>query len=405
MDQQTNSTTTDSIAKAGITQAEAENTPGATAPAESSTGAAQPKAAPENAFAAEDAELERLQAQVLAESKAGGKTSEAGTTATDGTGTTAGEGTAAAATGETTATGAAKPATVEDATAAAAAAGHNASTAAIVALRKANSELKGENLLLHGENRVLKTLVDADKFAGETTGGETTQVEPTPEEQELQALAAERVRLAEEVDGGRMTMRDYAEQTNSISARERELAAIQTQQIIEASSQPVNDLGLQEHVTTLIQTYPILQKLTAAQLKPFEQIAYEQAEAEGKPIQPGPIGTKDLRERMGVLATKVYGVPVAATPAAAAATGASATTGSTTVRTQPNAAEREAKLTQAGAHPPDIGSTGSGNISGGPSDAEALAILIGRDEDAAMRWLAANPGFVQKQIGNSARTR
>ena len=381
MDQKADTTNTDTPAKAAIAQAAAEGTPpGAAAPAESSAAGAA-KTAPENPFAAEDAELAALEAQAKAEPKKEGKEPEKGAVATE-------------------ATTAAKESGIEAATTAAAAAGHNAQAAAFQALRKANSELKGALLVKEGENRVLKTLVDPGKFADEAGGTKAAAEEIAPEEQELQALAAERVKIAEEVDGGRITMREYAEKTNEIQARERVLAAVQTEQIIAANAQPANDLGLQEHVTVLVQKYPILNSLTAAQLKPFEQIAYEQAQLEGKPIQQGPLGTKDLRERMGALATKVYGQP-AAEAAATGGNGAGAATGST-VSGQPTAAEREAKLTLAGNHPPNIGATGSGATGGEPTEAQAEAALA-QGEDAAIRWLEANPGFVQKQMGQSVR--
>ena len=363
------------IAKAGIEQAAAEHTPGAPAPAESVVAEAA-KTAPENPFAAEDAELAALEAQVKAESQDAGKEPEKGATPTD-------EPVKANKSGN------------EVATKAATAAGHNASTAAIVALRKANSELKGALLVKEGENRVLKTLVDPEKFSAQPDQAAQAPAQLTPDE-EFQALATERIRIAEEVDGGRMTMREYAELSNEIQARERALTVAAAEAV---AQQPQNDLGLQEHVTTLIQRYPILNALTAAQLKPFEQMAYEQANLEGKPIQAGPAGTKDLRERMGALAAKVYGQPAAEIPATGAAPGAA---NSSAIQTQPTAAEREAKLTLAGNHPPNIGNTGSGATGGEPSEAQATAALA-QGEDAAIRWLEANPGFVQKQMGKSVR--
>jgi len=363
------------IAKAGIEQAAAEHTPGAPAPAESVVAEAA-KTAPENPFAAEDAELAALEAQVKAEPQDAGKEPEKGATPTD-------EPVKANESGN------------EVATKAATAAGHNASTAAIVALRKANSELKGALLVKEGENRVLKTLVDPEKFSAQPDQAAQAPAQLTPDE-EFQALATERIRIAEEVDGGRMTMREYAELSNEIQARERALTVAAAEAV---AQQPQNDLGLQEHVTTLIQRYPILNALTAAQLKPFEQMAYEQANLEGKPIQAGPAGTKDLRERMGALAAKVYGQPAAENLAPGAGTGAA---NSSAIQTQPTAAEREAKLTLAGNHPPNIGNTGSGATGGEPSEAQATAALA-QGEDAAIRWLEANPGFVQKQMGKSVR--
>lgn len=372
MEPNADSTNTE-IAKAGIEQAAAEGTPGAPAPAESVVAEAV-KTTPENPFATEDAELAALEAQAQAESKDAGKEPEKDATHTDEPVKEKESGT-------------------EAATKAATAAGHNASTSAIVALRKANSELKGALLVKEGENRVLKTLVDPEKFSAQPDQAAPVQL---TQDEEFQALDAERIRIAEEVDGGRMTMREYAEQTNQIQARERALSVAAAEAV---AQQPQNDLGLQEHVTTLIQRYPILNALTAAQLRPFEQIAYEQAVLEGKPIQAGPAGTKDLRERMGALATKVYGQPAAEKPTPGAGTGAA---NSSAIQTQPTAAEREAKLRLAGTHPPNIGNTGSGATGGEPTEAQASAALA-QGEDAAIRWLEANPGFVQKQMGRSVR--
>lgn len=394
MDQKADTTNTE-IAKAGIAAAEAEGTPGAVgAPAESSAAEAA-KTASENPFANEDAELAKLEAQVKAEAEAAGKAPDAGSTATDGTGTAPKSGTAAV-------TGAPAPA-VADATAAAAAAGHNASTAAIVALRRKNQELSGALLVKEGENRVLKTLVDPEKFAGEADGTITPEPELTIDE-EWQALADERVRLAEEVDGGRLSAKEQAEAENRSRARERELMAWEARQIVENSQR--DDPGVREHVNSLVQRFPLMNVLTAAQLEPYVQQAKDQAAAEGKPIQPGPpnsVGSRDLRERMAALATQDYAKLLGVIPAAAGGNGAGAgaATGST-VTAQPTAAEREAKLVLAGNHPPNIGNTGSGATGGEPTEAQATAALA-QGEDAAIRWLEANPGFVQKQMGKSVR--
>ncbi len=77
-------------------------------------------------------------------------------------------------------------------------------------------------------------------------------------------------------------------------------------------------------------------------------------------------------------------------------------TGTTTATTSSSgtaasAGQREAKLTLAANHPPDIGNTGSGNTGGEPSEAQAEAALA-QGEDAAIRWMEQHPGFVSKRM-------
>lgn len=376
----------------------AEGTTGTTAaPAESTTSAGTGTAAPETAFADEDAELARLEKQAADEETARRATETGSTTGGEGTGdeTT----TTATTAGDKAATGAAT-ATTADATAKAAAAAKDPRTGAIIALRTELGRVNTALAVKEGENRVLKTLVDPVKFAAEAGGDGATTVQPSAEEQEQAAISAERIRISEEVDAGRMTMREYAEHTNELNARDRAVTLSLTEAMVQANAEPQNDLGLQEHLGTVIGKYPVLQKLTAAQLKPFEQLAYDQAAGEGKPIQAGPIGTKDLRERMGALATHFYapGTAVAATTA----TGTGATGSGQPVKVQPTAAQREHKLTLAGTHPADIGATGSGATGGEPTDAQAEAALA-QGEDAAILWMTNNPGYVNKKLGSSVR--
>lgn len=380
-------TGTNSTAEAAVAEVDPKSATGVQEQSSTDAPAGTPAG---SSFAAEDAELERVQAEEKAAREAAGKATESGTAATGDAGTQAASA-AAAKPGD-----AATTKSVADATADAAAAGHNASQAAIIALRRQNSELKGALLVKQGENQVLKALVDPTKFA-EEAGDVETAAQPSPEQQELDELAAERVRLAGEVDAGRLTMTEYAEQTNAIGAREREVAAAQTQQAIADASRPTNDLGLQEHLTSLVGTYPILNTLTAAELAPFKDLAYAQAARDGTPIGTGPVGTKQLRERMGALATQFYG-GAKAEPAADATNTGAGTGASPGTSTQPTAAQREAKLALAGSHPPDISATGTGNTGGEPSEAQAEAVLMG-NEDAALAWMARNPAFAQKQIG------
>lgn len=380
-------------AKAAIDNATAAGSTGATtaAPAESTTGAA-PATAPVNAFAAEDDEIARLEKLAVTGTAGGKATEKDGTTGVAGT-ETATAASAAAAGGKTDA-GTAKAATTTDATAAAAAAAKNPETGAIIALRRKNQEQAAEILIQKGQISVLAKFAQPGATTAEAGGDTGTTSQPTAEEARLQELEAERERIAGEVDLGRMTMLEYSQATNKIDRDVRAITLEQATAIVEANAQPANDLGLEEHLVTLPTKYPVLTRLTVDQLKPFEGLAYEAARLAGKPITPGSVGTKELRERIGALATSFYGTADEKAKAAGGTTGATTATTSSGTAT---AAQREAKLELAATHPPDIGNTGSGNTGGEPTDAQAEAALA-QGEDAAIRWMEKNPGFVSKQM-------
>lgn len=393
-------------AKAAATVAEqaiANAEPGKEAQAEGKTaipGEGVKDSGPDS-FADEDAALKALiaeQARLDAEAagQVAGKPKEGETAGTTGE---VKEGDAAAA--------AAKAKADADAVAVAAAAASNPQTQAFIALRKKVSDLTGALLIKEGENRALKAMVDPAK-AGEAAPREQEQAEQTIEEA-LTAIESEREALAAKVDAGTMTMVAYTKEVNALARRERELMLVEAEAMAQAAAvanaQPANDLGLEESTTHLLTEYPVLAKLTKAQLDPLNALAYEQAALEGKPIGEGPIETKRLRQRIADLAEQFYDAAAhAARKAKTAAAPAAGQPAASNVTALPTAAQREAKLALAAGMPPEIGKTGAGAPAGELTDEQIAAALSG-SEDARIAFMESHPALIQKVMGPGFRVR
>ena len=370
-----------------------------------------------NAFADEDSKLEALEAE-QSKLDADAKAAADAKAKADGTANiTQSEPAAGAEPAAGTPAAAAPAKTGQEA---AATASKNTVESALIALRRANSALKMEKAALVGENTVLKTLVQpggAAAPAGEPDPAAAAQ--PSIEDQ-FAAIDAEYTSIAAKVDNGELSMTDAEKQRQAIRVRERQLTDDRAVQIAtEAAVQnsaPVNDLGLQEHLNTLVEDYPVLKTLSKDELLPIEDLAYRNAEKTGNPIPQGPLGTKRLREAMAVIAERNYDPKAAEHAAARAArkTGAAPGAGGQPqalggaqpgpVKTQPTAQQREAKLRDAGNMPPDIGDIGAGANGGEISEAQAEQIINSfRNEDELIRWLDLHPQFVEKTMGRSMR--
>ncbi len=359
-----------------------------------------------NSFVQEDAALAALVAeQAKLDAEAAGKVEGK-----------AKEGETAGATGEVKegdaeAAAAAKVKTDADAAAAAAAASTDPQLRTIIALRKQNTDLKAAYLVKEGENRALKSLVDPAKAAGVTDGGEPAGETPSPTDEAHTAIEAEREALAAKVDGGTMSMVEYTKQVNVLARKERELVLAEAEamaQAAAASVTPATDLALEESTNALIAEYPVLSKLTRAQLDPINALAYQQLELEGKPItSESPTETKRLRERMADLAEQLYDAPaheVRKTKSATAAAAVPAKPGAGNVRVLPTAEQRAAKLDLAAAMPPEVGKVGAGAPAGELTEEQIAAALSG-NEDQRIAFMESHPQLIAKVMGPGYRAR
>jgi hypothetical protein len=261
---------------------------------------------------------------------------------------------------------------------------------AIIALRREAHDNRRRADQLEGENRALRGVFTATLTPEQQ---ERLTAEPPPPktaEEEIAEVDAQILQLAQDYDDSKISTVEWKKQELVLNARKNDITR---------SAEPVvtqDDTTLQVHVVKLQDTYPILNVLSVEQLKPFEQQAYAQAQAEGKPIQPNNIGTIELRERMARLAQAHYDKVLKRETAQPGNTG----NGGAPAKPQLSASAqaREAKLELAGNHPPDIAALGAGAPGGEISEAELLRQItaLGGDDDAIDRLIKANQQFASK---------
>lgn len=394
-----NTSSAETIASKAIEQAAASST--AAAPGEAGAGGAAPAAPVEtyNPFQAEDAEAEARVAQLAEEAK---KAEQAKA--------------APAAAGQPAATGTTDPAAAADP----AKTSQNTVQSALIAMRRRLAEEARARAVAEGRAQALEAVIrggnqpaGATPEGGAQPGGDPGAGEPPTIEAQLDSIDQGHMAIAEKVDRGDISEADAERERAVLRKKERELLAQQAEEIAaaRATPAPTNDLGLEEHLKTLVADYTVLQKLEADDLAPIQALVIKQSRMPGgNPIAAGPIGTKDLRERMAVLAEQMYDPAAwAARQAKGAATagaqpGATGQPATTTTGSQPTAAEREAKLRMAATMAPDIGRIGAaapaGDLSLEAGEAQYNAIT---DSDQRARWLDAHPSFKAKVMGTSWR--
>lgn len=257
-------------------------------------------------------------------------------------------------------------------------------------LRTDLSRSRHREAQLEGANATLQVMLRNGVKLPEGSPEGQPAAESTPQDR-LTAIKAEKSGLSEKFDTGEITAKQWETERQKLEEQEWD---IRESMRTPAQQAPAKDLGLEEHAVSLEKQYPILLDLSEAQLEPLKVIAYAQAERDGKPIQVGPLGTKDLRERMAKLAQANYGT----------GTPAPATTSRTTEPATPaglsnTGKARAAKTELAENLPPDAGRLGSAAPAGGVSEADLEAQLDGATEEEQIALLERHPGLVRKVMG------
>lgn len=247
--------------------------------------------------------------------------------------------------------------------------------AAVYKERKARQAAELRAAELQGQVEVLAALVQKPGGEPEPDGAAG---EPSQPADELTELYGQQEALAERFDKGEITAvewkrqeRELNEHIDQIKETRRNETAVRT------------DQTLQEHVVQLVRDYPVLNKLSESQTKALEGLAYEEAKAEGKPIRAGVEGTKQLRERIAKIATRLYGEPPKPTESAKPAEKAQGLSDA--------AAARDAKLKLAETMPPDVSKMGSAASGATPSEEELLTRMSGLTDDEALALLESVP--------------
>lgn len=245
-------------------------------------------------------------------------------------------------------------------------------TAAIIAERRKRQAAEAQALILQGQVQAMTAMMQPAREVAEP------EVVVTP----LQAVRSEMIALAEKFDKGEISAKDMEAQRQALADREWEIRSTSLQQ---TQAAPATDLHLETATAQLEKDYPVLNILTAEDLAPLATLAKRQAEISGKPIQPGAMGTLELRTRIAQLATQMYGGPsTASTPQPALSEEAQA---------------RERKMAFAAGMPPDVTKMGSPASDTLTNESDALARMEGMTEEQQWALLKTLPVSARTTLG------
>ena len=245
-------------------------------------------------------------------------------------------------------------------------------TAAIIAERRKRQAAEAQALILQGQVQAMTAMMQPAREQAEP------EVVVTP----LQEVRSEMIALAEKFDQGEISAKDMEAQRQALADREWEIRSTSLQQ---TQAAPETDLHLETATAQLEKDYPVLNILTAEDLAPLATLAKRQAEISGKPIQPGAMGTLELRTRIAQLATQMYGGPsTASTPQPALSEDAQA---------------RERKMAFAAGMPPDVTKMGSPASDTLTNESDALARMEGMTEEQQWALLKTLPVSARTTLG------
>lgn len=171
---------------------------------------------------------------------------------------------------------------------------------AIVALRRQGQMLAEELAVMRGQNEALSKMLQMR---------EQTPVRNEPVKDRLAEIEEQKLELAAKADTADITLVELLRETSKLDREAFELMLKRNQPApVQPPQPPVmqEDLYLAEQTRLLVEKYPFVNDLTQEDLEPCKALAYREAVAEGNPIQPGALGTLELRTRMLEIAARVY---------------------------------------------------------------------------------------------------
>ena len=258
--------------------------------------------------------------------------------------------------------------------------GHNKEaslTAALIAERRKRQTAEAQVLIKEGQVQAMQSMMQPTR---------EQPAEPEVVVTPLQEVRNEMIALAEKFDQGEISAKDMEAQRQALADREWEIRSTSLQQ---TQAAPATDLHLETATAQLEKDYPVLNILTVADLEPLKDLAYRNAEREGKPIARGTaMGTLDLQTRIAKLAHQLYG---------------GNTTPSTASTPQPALSEeaqaRERKMAFAAGMPPDVTKMGSPASDTLTNESDALARMEGMTEEQQWALLKTLPVSARTTLG------
>ena len=256
----------------------------------------------------------------------------------------------------------------------------DATTAALISMRKSLKEAQTHNLLLTGQVQALAAIAQGQH----QPAGESGQVEARAEPIDpLQDVRAQKIALAEKFDAGDISAKVMESERQRLDDREWEIRRASFQP---APVQPQSDLQLEQQTASLETKFPVLSILTVEDLAPLATIARRNAERNGMPFAPNAMGTLQLRTRVAEMAQSMYGGGTSqATPQAQPLS--------------PEAQARADKLAFAANLPPDVTKMGSAASDTLTSESEVLSRMEGMSEEQQWALLKTLPVSARQTLG------
>lgn len=253
--------------------------------------------------------------------------------------------------------------------------------AAVIALRHKTKQLEQQNLLLQGQVQALSAIAQGKSEPGQ-------EMEPEPKAPTLDSIRAQKKADAKAFDAGDISAEELEARRQALDDQEWELRTASIRQP-QPQAQPATDLQLEQATAKLEADYPVLSILTADDIEPLAQLAYRQAARDGKPIQPGAVGTLELRTRIAKIAQQMYG----------GGTQGGTQTPQAQTELSPQARAREAKLDMAARMPPDVSKMGSAATDVLTNESDILNRMEGMSEEEQWALMKTLPGSTRTALG------
>ncbi len=256
----------------------------------------------------------------------------------------------------------------------------NATTAALISMRKALAQKNAENLLLTGQVQALAAIAQGQQQPAGEAGQQRVVEQPLDP---LQDVRAQKIALAERFDAGDISAKAMEAERQALDDREWDIRRAAFQPV---QQQPQSDLQLEQQTATLETRFPVLSILTAEDLAPLAVIAKRNAERNGTPFAPNAMGTLQLRTKIAEMAQSMYG----------------GGTSQATPQAQPlslEAQQRADKLAFAAGMPPDVTKMGSAAVDTLSSADDVLSRMEGMTEEQQWAVLKTLPPSARATLG------
>jgi hypothetical protein len=175
------------------------------------------------------------------------------------------------------------------------------------ALHKADQASRQATYLQGQLEAYAQYMPQGSQQSGQSSQQPARTQQPDPQQQ-IQQEEQKLEKAADQYDSGEISLKEYEKVRSQVDEAKWQIReqSLRSQQRPASEWGPADEKVLDEHLNQLASNHPYVDVMTQADYDRLQRIAVAEAEAEGKPIQPGARGTMDLRERVARL-TDHYG--------------------------------------------------------------------------------------------------